>query len=171
MIPISSNKVVSVSYELHIDSFDGRLVEQVSREHPLSFIFNTGSMLPSFEKNLAGLKVGNSFTFQIPCSEAYGEINPEHIINLPHSAFQLNDETKTRMLRVGNVVPMVDDDGHHFHGRIIEVAQDFVTVDFNHIMAGFDLFFKGEVTEVREPTAEELNSGQVGHSCNHCGKH
>ncbi|MCP4646531.1 MAG: hypothetical protein GY852_02195 [bacterium] len=41
-------------------------------------------------------------------------------------------------------------------------------MDFNHPMAGNDLFFKGEVSDVREATSEELSQGHT-HAEGGCG--
>jgi FKBP-type peptidyl-prolyl cis-trans isomerase SlyD len=48
------------------------------------------------------------------------------------------------------------------------VADDTVTVDGNHDLAGETLNFDVEIMEVREATEDELTHGHVhGPSCNH----
>ena len=49
---INKNKVVSVNYHLssHIDNEAPELVEQTTTEHPFTFIFGVGQLLPDFEK-------------------------------------------------------------------------------------------------------------------------
>jgi FKBP-type peptidyl-prolyl cis-trans isomerase SlyD len=44
---------------------------------------------------------------------------------------------------------------------VVEVADDMVTVDGNHELAGMTLNFDVSVVEVREATAEELEHGHV----------
>lgn len=39
-------------------------------------------MLPSFEAKLKGLKAGDKFEFVIPCNDAYGERDEEHVSEL-----------------------------------------------------------------------------------------
>ena len=46
-------------------------------------------------------------------------------------------------------------------GLILEIHDNTILIDFNHPMAGKDLYFKGEVIEVRESTEEELAHGHV----------
>jgi FKBP-type peptidyl-prolyl cis-trans isomerase SlyD len=41
-------------------------------------------------------------------------------------------------------------------------------MDFNHPLAGDDLFFKGKIVDVREATEEELTHGHI-HSESSCG--
>ncbi|MDE5611749.1 MAG: peptidylprolyl isomerase, partial [Odoribacter sp.] len=51
------------------------------------------------------------------------------------------------------------------------IGEEEVRIDFNHPMAGKDLFFKGEVLGVRDATEEEieaLHSHKCG-GCSGCG--
>jgi FKBP-type peptidyl-prolyl cis-trans isomerase SlyD len=56
---------------------------------------------------------------------------------------------------------MKDQDGNPLRGEVIKVEQDLVYMDFNHPMAGFDLYFTGKVLEVREASPEEIAHGHV----------
>ena len=56
---------------------------------------------------------------------------------------------------MGETLPMTDDEGNELLGLIIEVKLNSVIMDFNHPLAGVDLFFDGEVKEVREATDED----------------
>ncbi len=44
---------------------------------------------------------------------------------------------------------------------VTAIEGDTVTVDGNHPLAGKSLSFKGEVADIREATAEELEHGHV----------
>jgi len=44
---------------------------------------------------------------------------------------------------------------------VLEIGTETVKMDFNHPLAGEELHFKGEILEVREATAEELDHGHV----------
>jgi FKBP-type peptidyl-prolyl cis-trans isomerase SlyD len=46
-------------------------------------------------------------------------------------------------------------------GLIVKVNPDTVEVDFNHPMAGIDLYFTGHVAGVRDASAEEIAHGHV----------
>jgi FKBP-type peptidyl-prolyl cis-trans isomerase SlyD len=54
-----------------------------------------------------------------------------------------------------------DKKGNPLQGKIVEVGDHFVKMDFNHPMAGQNLFFSGSVVGVREATKEELSHGHV----------
>jgi FKBP-type peptidyl-prolyl cis-trans isomerase SlyD len=63
---ITANKFVELTYDLNVGEGNEReLMERATREKPLSFIFGTGTMLPAFEDELEGLKVGDKFKFTI----------------------------------------------------------------------------------------------------------
>ncbi len=65
------------------------------------------------------------------------------------------------IVKVGNFLPMKDQEGNPLQGLVQEITDEHVRMDFNHPMAGKDLFFSGEVIEVREATTEELEHGHV----------
>jgi FKBP-type peptidyl-prolyl cis-trans isomerase SlyD len=171
---ISKNKVVSLSYELRLDGKDGEIIETTGADRPLVFIFGTDSLVPGFERNIANLNTGDDFAFLLECEEAYGPALEEALVEIPKTAFVVDGEIDNDMLFEGNTVPMTDSDGNHLNGVIAEVKDDSVVMDFNHPLAGDNLFFTGTVVDVREATAEELAHGHVHGNCspggcNGCG--
>lgn len=171
IMKIDNNTMVSLTYELREKSQEGRIIEVVDDKLPMNFIFGTGRLLPHFEANLYSLSAGDTFKFLLNSSEAYGDRREEMVINVPLSVFHdengiLNEE----ICRVGNNVPMMDGDGNHLNGLINEISGESVKMDFNHPMAGVDLFFSGKILNVREATAEELTA-TTSHSCSSCGSH
>jgi FKBP-type peptidyl-prolyl cis-trans isomerase SlyD len=170
---ISTNKFVSVSYDLNVGENDEReLMERATEEHPLLFIFGTETMLPAFEDKLKGLSAGDSFLFSLQPEEAYGEYYEENVLELPRDIFEVEGRFDNEFVKEGAVVPMMDSDGHRQNGSVLEVNDDMVLVDFNHPLAGETLHFEGRVLDVREATAEEIAglaaSMEDGCSCG-CG--
>jgi FKBP-type peptidyl-prolyl cis-trans isomerase SlyD len=151
---IAKDKMVSVIYELKTDPA-GEIIEKAVAETPLTFLCGAGQMLEKFEANLMGLKVGESFDFKLETAEAYGEASEQAVIDLPKNIFEVNGEFDAEMIKEGNVVPMQDSSGRRMNGIVLEVADATVKMDFNHPLAGDDLYFKGEVIEVRDATDEE----------------
>ena len=166
---ISKNKVVSLSYELRTDGKDGEIIETVDASRPLMFIFGTDSLVPGFERNVENLKTGDRFSFLLSCEDAYGQAIEEAVVEIPKTAFMVDGEIDQEMLFEGNVVPMTDSDGNHLEGVIVDVKKDTVVVDFNHPLAGDDLYFSGAVVDVREATPEELEHGHVSGNCSSGG--
>ena len=154
---IAKDKVVSVIYELRTD-LNGEIVEKAVAETPLTFHCGAGQMLEKFEANLMGLSVGASFDFKLATEEAYGLASEEAVIELPKNIFEVNGEFDSEMIKVGNVVPMQDSSGRRMNGIVLELGETTAKMDFNHPLAGDDLYFKGEVIEVREATEEEMDA-------------
>jgi FKBP-type peptidyl-prolyl cis-trans isomerase SlyD len=168
---ISSNKFVSVTYDLHVGEGDDReLMERATPERPLQFIFGTDAMLPAFEGELNGLQMGDTFQFTLTPDNAYGEFNEEHVLELPKSMFEIEGKFDSEYIQEGNTIPMMDTNGQRMNGSVLEVKDDCVIMDFNHPLAGETLHFSGKVIDVHEPTVEELtvmNSG-CGGGCSAC---
>ena len=159
---IEKMKVVSLDYKLTLDTSDGELVEQTHGSKPLQFIFGIGQMIPSFEENLENLGTGDKFAFLLNAEDAYGLLDEQAIISVPIENFADENGTVNRdLLKVGEMIYMQDQSGQKYQGVITEVKLETATVDFNHPMAGKNLFFEGEIIEVREPTESELDHGHV----------
>lgn len=158
---ISQNKVVSLTYELKLDDNMGETVDMADASAPLMFIYGTGSMLPKFESNLENLKVNDTFEFTLDPADAYGDTINEAIVDLPMEIFKIDGKVDDEMLKVGNFVPMQDNEGHPLEGKIVEVNDDSVKMDFNHPLAGKTLHFTGQIIDMRDATEEELSHGHV----------
>jgi FKBP-type peptidyl-prolyl cis-trans isomerase SlyD len=161
---IQDNKVVSLSYELEVDDeMTGKrmLADKSEEGHPLVFIFGNGQLLERFEDNIREMKAGDTFAFSIPPDEGYGDYDDDSVVSLPLEVFRVNGELDMAMLQPGNMLPMADQDGNPMQGRVVEVTEREVLMDFNHPLAGLELHFKGQVLNVREATEIELSHGHV----------
>lgn len=165
---IGKNKMVSLTYDLHYDDAEGEMIEQATSEKPLSFVFGAGLMLPKFESFLEGFEVGNPFEISLQDVDAYGELDENAIVDLPKHLFFIDGEFDDEVIAVGNSVPMMSTSGQRLNGLVMEITDDIVKMDFNHPLAGENLFFKGQITEVREATEEEIAATLGGGSCG-CG--
>ncbi|WP_299249014.1 FKBP-type peptidyl-prolyl cis-trans isomerase [uncultured Cytophaga sp.] len=161
MLTISENKVVRLTYELSEDNNKEVIIEKVETDQPATFLFGVGGLLPEFEQNLFGLKEGDTFKFSIASDNAYGPNDPNALVDIPKEAFAIDGKLQDDMLKVGSVLPMRDNEDNFLQGTIMELRDDVVIMDFNHPLAGKDLFFKGTIVDVREATAEEISHGHV----------
>lgn len=166
---IENNRVVSLIYELRESNAEGRVIEQLEENHPMTFMYGTGRLLPHFELNLLSMKKGDQFNFVLESESAYGDRREDMIIDVPLSIFQNDGKIDENVCQVGNEVPMMDRDGHRINGVINEITDSYVKMDFNHPMAGTDLHFSGKIMDVRDATAEEIAG--MNHSCSTCGSH
>ena len=163
---IAQNAVVEFSYELEVD---GQVVDRTTKEKPLDYIHGTGSLLPKLEAHIEGMQAGDKFEITLAPVDAYGETDPNRIIDLPKAAFEVNGEVREDLLVPGNTIPMMNSMGGVIPGVVLEVTDDSVKMDLNHQMAGKTLHFTGEVLTVREATEKELTEGLHGEFVHSCG--
>ena len=155
---IEKNSVVTVTYKLKIN---GDLVEEAKQDEPLVYLSGVGAMIPGFENQLNGKKVGESYKIVISPDEGYGEFNDTAIVDLDNKTFEVDGGIPEDMLKLGNSIPMQDEDGNPMEGVIIEIKKESVVLDFNHPLAGKVLEFEGEILSVRTATPEEINHKHV----------
>jgi FKBP-type peptidyl-prolyl cis-trans isomerase SlyD len=164
---IEKNRMVSLIYELRENDADGRVIETLDETRPLEFVYGLGRLLPVFESNINALNKGDLFNFTMNPEAAYGEKREDMIVDVPITVFQTDGKLNEDICRVGNEVPMMDTEGNPLNGVINEITDTIVRMDFNHPMAGLDLYFSGKIIDVREATADEIAG--TSHSCSSCG--
>ena len=91
-------------------------------------------------------------------------VNEDMIVDLPQEIFK---DVEAEEMVVGHVLPMMDSVGRRLQGKILSIGDEEVRIDFNHPLAGKDLFFKGEILGVRDATDEELEALH-SHKCGGC---
>jgi FKBP-type peptidyl-prolyl cis-trans isomerase SlyD len=162
---IGQNKVVTVTYVLHSSKAgsEKNMVEETGEENPLVFLVGSGQLIPAFEENLMGLTSGSPFAFNINSGEAYGEMEEDALVRVPDDMFKVDGVLDLEVLRIGNMVPLLDREGNQLVAKIAGIEDTTILLDFNHPLAGQDLHFSGIVVSVREATAEELSHGHAHH--------
>jgi len=152
---IAPNSVVTLTYKLHtVENGEKTFVEEADRDNPLDFLFGVGMMLPKFEEHIAGLEAGDTKDFELAAEDAYGEVDERAVASLPVDMFK-----ESGIPAVGQVLPLQDNQGNQYRGRVTETSPEVVVVDLNHPMAGQNLHFSIEVLSVREATPDELAHG------------
>jgi len=133
---VEEGKQVSFSYTL---STGGEEIESNKGKEPLVYVQGSGQILPALEAGLAGLAVGDTKTVEITAADAYGEINPEAIREVPIDNIPEDAREKGALLRA---------EGYDGPILITEVRDDVVVLDFNHPLAGKDLAFAVEILAI-----------------------
>ncbi len=169
MLEIGRNSMVTLTYDLRVEDENGEVVEQATEAQPLEFLYGAGVMLPKFESKLAGLREGEPFTILLNKNDAYGDVNDEAVVELPRSVFLVDGKFDDELIQVGNAVPMMSSNGQRLNGLVVELNDETVKMDFNHPLAGEDLYFVGKVIGVREASDLEvsqiLSGGSDGCGC------
>ncbi len=139
---------VTVQYKLYIDDPSGELVEETSEEQPYEFIIGSGEQFEAFDKHIKGLNVGDSFSFLVECEDAFGLVDEGAISEIPKKSFEHEGKLDDSLFELYNMIPMKDEDGNEFSGVIIGMTEDKIELDFNHPLAGENIWFDGEVIDI-----------------------
>lgn len=166
------NKYISVYYKLYTVC-DGKmeLVEETPEKEPFQFITGFGITLDKFEENVINLKTGDEFDFLLSKDEAYGDYDEERVLDLDRSIFCINGHFDHENIYENAIVPLQNEDGNRFYGRVLSVDEEKVKMDLNYPHAGKTLNFKGRVIESREASMGEIQAminRMSGEGC-HCG--
>ena len=140
MKKIELNSTVTVHYTGKLEDgtiFDSSLTE--GRE-PLSTTLGQGSLIQGFEKALIDMVEGEKKTVNIPSSEAYGDINPTLVAEVPKDRVPEGVEEGAMLQTITQQGPM--------NVLVKEIKDDVVVIDANHPLAGKDLIFDLEVISV-----------------------
>ncbi|MEE4258431.1 MAG: FKBP-type peptidyl-prolyl cis-trans isomerase, partial [Bacteroidales bacterium] len=154
---IENNTVAVMAYKITIDDKNGELIESADAQYPKSMIFGLNKMIPGFESNLLGHQPGDSFEFNLTADEAFGDYRSEMVIDVPKTAFVVDGKLRDDLLFIENEIGMMDSQGNPIRGRIVELHDEHVKMDFNHKLAGKKLFVSGSIQDVRQVTTEDLN--------------
>ncbi len=150
---VEDDVVVGLDYTLTVD---GEVIDSTENEDPLLYIQGHKNIIPGLEQALYGMEVGQSKEVTVEAKNAYGDQNPEAVIDVPRSEFPPEiPMEKGIQLQVRDTAGQVQD------ARIEEVGQDTVKLDFNHPLAGKNLHFDVTVASLRPATEEELEHGHV----------
>ena len=103
---------------------------------PLEFTIGEGQVIPGFERAVEGMSIGETKTVNIPVADAYGNRQDELVAQVPRS-----DLPPGMSPEVGQQLEVTQEDGSSFPVLVIEVADDSITLDANHPLAGKDLTF------------------------------
>ena len=113
-----------------------------SRGETLNFDLGSGTMIQGFEAAVRGMTAGETTTVTLSPEEAYGPINHQAFQPAPKAAFGDNFE-----FVVGDVVQGNGPQGT-FLAKIHEILDDEVMLNLNHPLAGEQLTFEIELTEI-----------------------
>lgn len=151
---ITDNKVVSFHYTLTNDA--GEVIDSSSGEAPLPYLHGAGNIVPGLELALEGKQTGDKLKVSLDPADAYGEFNPELIEVVTADLFDDVD-----VVEEGMEFQTEDQDGEIIVIRVTKVDGDNITIDGNHPLAGQQLNFDIEITDIRDATAEEIEHGHI----------
>lgn len=126
---------VSVHYTGTLD--DGTQFDSSEGREPLQFVVGSGQVISGFDDAVIGLAVGESRTVRIEPVNAYGELDPALVQEVPleqlPEGVSVGDQLATQ---TGQPV------------TITELTETAAMIDFNHPLAGQALTFDVELISI-----------------------
>ncbi len=169
------NLFIASTYRLYtMENGEKKLIEEATEERPFVFVSNFGMVLEAFEAELMKLKTDEEFTINLKQEDAYGPYFEDRIVELEREAFSINGHFDHDNVFEGAMIPLQNNEGDRFMGRVMNIGDEKVRLDLNHPLAGKDLTFEGKVIELREANESEIQqtikmlSGE-GCGCGNCG--
>jgi len=156
---VQDGVVVSMEYTLHVD---GELLDSSEGQGPLQFLTGYGNIISGLEKEMIGMKIGDSKDVVVQPADGYGEFDDEAFMDVPRDQFPKDIE-----LAVDTELTVRDDEDNARYARVDNLEGNMVTLNFNHPLAGDELHFHVKVVALREPNDEELEHGHVHESGHH----
>ena len=106
-------------------------------------------LLPAIEEAITGLNAGDKKTVEVKSDDAFGPRDPKNIQLVPMKEFKKQGMTPVPGMRIS---------AGEGTGKILTVNGGRVKVDFNHELAGKDLVYDVEVTEIIDNEEDKVKS-------------
>jgi len=139
---VEDGKTIKFHYLVNVD---GKKVDESGHFSPLEIKVGEGQIVPGLAAGIMGMKAGETKKISVKPENGYGLVKEE--------AFQ---EVKKDTLpegydaTVGKPVRLQVSENQFATGRISEVKDDAMMIDFNHPLAGKTLDFDIEIVEIME---------------------
>ena len=156
---VQDGLVVSMEYTLTVD---GEMLDSSQDAGPLQFLAGYDNIVPGLEREMIGMKIGESKDVVVSPADGYGEFDDDAFMEVPRSEFPDDME-----IELGMELGVSDEDDNHQMAFVESFDDETVRLDFNHPLAGAELHFTVKVVDLREPTKDELEHGHVHQEGHH----
>ena len=122
---------------------DGEIIDSNFEHEPATFTVGDGNLVQGFEKAIFGLQEGDCKTLTIKPEDGFGQRNPNNIQEISRNQFAADIE-----LTEGLMLSFADAQKTELPGVVKKFNDDVVTIDFNHPLAGHDIFFEVAILKI-----------------------
>lgn len=112
---------------------------------PITFVVGEHKVLTGLETTVLGMKEGEQKEALLRPEEAFGLPIRTKIEMMPLNTFPSGTH-----LQKGMMLPFTDDQNQNVQGKVVDIANEGVTVDFNHPMAGKSLWLNVTVVKIEK---------------------
>ena len=125
------------------------IFEENKTYKPIPIVVGGNHLLPAIEESIKGLEAGDTKHVEVEAADAFGPRDSKLVQLVPMKEFK-----KQGM----NPVPGMKISSNGSTGKILTVNGGREKVDFNHELAGKDLIYDVEVTEIIDDVEEKIKS-------------
>lgn len=141
MAQAKTGDTVKVHYTGKLD--DGTVFDTSADREPLEFKIGENQLIPDFEQAVIGMEPGESKSIQIASENGYGPHHEEMVM-----VVERKDIPEGLDPQVNQRLQVQQQNGQSFVVTVTDVSETNVTLDGNHPLAGQDLTFDIQLTEI-----------------------
>lgn len=141
---VREGDIVKVHYTGRLTS--GEVFDSSEGKDPLEFEVGAGMMIEGFDQAVIGMAVGEKKTVTIAPEEGYGPRFEEMVMEFPKANLP-----EDLVPELGMQLTLSSASGEQWAVTITHIAEEIITLDGNHHLAGQELEFDIEVVEVETP--------------------
>ena len=132
---------VRVHYEGQLS--DGTIFDSSLAREPIEFTLGQDTVIPGFEQAVIGMEAGESKDVSIPPEDGFGEYSEDLVVNIEKSILppDINPE-------LGMQLEVSSEEETPRVFTIAKIAEDSITLDGNHPLAGKEIAFTIELLEI-----------------------
>jgi peptidylprolyl isomerase len=122
---------------------DGTIFDSSLEREPIEFILGQDTVIPGFEDAVIGMEAGESKDVSIPPEEGFGEYSEDLVVNIEKTILppEINPE-------LGMQLEVSSEEETPRVFTIADIAEDSITLDGNHPLAGKEIAFKITLLEI-----------------------
>lgn len=122
---------------------DGHVFDSSDKKGPLRFTVGKHDVIPPVDRAVEGMKVGEQKRVEVPMREAYGPHRPDLVLTVDASQIPEGIEA-----HVGQQLTLTDEQDQVWRAFVTHRTSNQVTLDANHPLAGQDLVFDLELSNI-----------------------
>ena len=140
---VAAGDTLLLRYALRPRGGEENIISNFDDADPETVTLGDGTLAPMLEQWLIDLVPGERHVFLLEPWQAFGLSQPELVQTLRKS--DLPDDME---LTVDELVEFAMPNGQTLAGRILEIGDDAVKVDFNHPLADLSIEFEVEIVRI-----------------------
>ena len=145
---IADGKQISLEFTLSLD--DKTKVQSNIGQEPMVYLHGSHQIIPGLEKQLTGLKVGDTKHVEVSPEDGYGPVDPKRTQEVEKE--KIPEEAR----KVGAKLTGRGPQGQPMYAEVKEVKDKTLVLDLNHPLAGKKLIFDVKVLKVENAPEKQV---------------